>query len=107
MRSAGLTTVKVGTGGRAVILYSCSRRVLVSSFVRGAPGCPRRFPGTDKLLAKTSWATEMSKSGHKRSLQGDLNCLKSLLNGSIGSCMVGGSKTNLNIESLHDVLVQI
>ena len=39
--------------------------------------------------------------------QGGVRASASLLNGSIGSCMVGGSKTNLNIESLHDVLVQI
>ena len=44
---------------------------------------------------------------HKRSLQGVFNCLMSLLNGSLGSCMVGGGKTNLNIESLQDILLQV
>ena len=44
---------------------------------------------------------------HKRGLQGVFNCLMSLLNGSLGSCMVGGGKTNLNIESLQDILLQV
>ena len=100
---------------------------------RGVPGCPRRLPGTDKLLPKTSWAADMSRSGWTATLlprrtqgRADIHlspcsfpmstreafreflivwCL--FINSSVGRCMIGWGEMNFHIECLHYVLVQV